>query len=121
MQLKFVFPALMACVFLANCYAPGEGRDADVGRARGAQLIRSIEDHKKNNLRYPTTLAELVPTQLSRQELAQLLVAPPLFDYGSNGPQDYYLTFSYSGSLGTISCWHFSEKVEPAWACHGTL
>ena len=119
MQLKTFFIALLACSLLAGCYGPGQGRDADAGRARGAQLIRSIEAFHEKNSRYPRTLEELVPTQLSRQELAQLLVKPPLFDYGSN-PQQYDLTFTYSAYPGTVTCGYSSAQVGPAWSCRGS-
>ena len=121
MPLKTISPVLLACLLLAGCYAPGEGRDADVGRARGAQLVRSIEAFRDENSRYPKTLEELVPTRLSRQDLALLLAGPPFFNYGRTAPQRYDLSFTYSGRPGTISCWYFSEQVELAWACHGAL
>jgi len=61
MQLKTFFIPLLACSLLAGCYGPGQGRDADAGRARGAQLIRSIEAFHEKNSRYPRTLEELFP------------------------------------------------------------
>jgi len=97
--------------------APGKGKVAELGRARGAKLILSIESFDWDRAQYPQTLDELVPSHLSTSELKELLSEPPRFEYIS-GPRGYNLAFEYTGP-GMNYCSHTSESIEPMWACGG--
>ena len=120
MQLRISMLLTLAAASLSTggCYAPGEGRVAHFGRMRGAQLIRGIESYHLENARYPKSLNELTPRYLSRNDLIKLLSSPPKFDYISNSPESYELTFSYTGP-GINTCSYVAEKVDAVWSCSG--
>jgi hypothetical protein len=101
-----------------GCDAPGEGRVAELGRIKGAQLIRGVESFHSDSARYPKSLDELTPRYLSHNDLIKILSGPPRFDYIYNAPESYELIFRYTGP-GVNTCSHVSGQTEAAWSCSG--
>ena len=113
--------AILIALFLAVFVfvdAPGEGKSAEVGRARGEVIIRALDAFHRNSSHYPQSLSELAPTYISTSELANLETKPIWsFRYEAKGPDSYELSFEYHGP-GVNACTHQPRHTRP-WECYG--
>jgi hypothetical protein len=109
---------LLALLFVAACDKPGEGPVADLGRARGGELIAALATYHATHGSYPGSLQELVPAQLAAADLTRLTAEPLDFRYERAPPDGYTLEFAYTGP-GRNVCATTNAATDPAWRCHG--
>jgi hypothetical protein len=117
----FLAISLLARVGIVGCPAPGEGPEADRGRARGSAIIAALTRFHADSGHYPSALENLVPALLPPSALA-VPDAPSErypWEYETTG-RTFVLRFRYAGSSpGMTSCSYTSSK--PAWVCGGYL
>jgi hypothetical protein len=117
----FLATSLLALVGTVACPAPGEGPEADHGRARGSAIIAALTRFDADSGHYPSDLENLVPELLPPSAIA-VPEAPGErypWEYETTG-RTFVLRFRYAGSSpGMTTCSYKSSK--PMWVCGGYL
>lgn len=108
---------LAGFVVASSCAGPGEGVKAEAGYAAATPIITALEAYRQANGNYPSSLSELTPKFIIRDQLSVKFYdnKSTEFIYRKFG-NGYELAFSYSGP-GTNQCVY--RNSAKTWRCYG--